>query len=109
MVNAQARERGDRACSLTAFPGVPLNWNPLSNSNNGIASLEILHDDEYPFPVSADDLRATGFSDWRHKGMGQAIVRRLLLTALPRTTALSPLPDGQALASLRTDGYRYGL
>jgi len=41
--------------------------------------------------------------------MGQAMVRRFTLSgASVSTTARSPLPDGQAVCSLRTDGYRYG-
>src|SRR5258706_16089594 len=54
----------------------------------------------YPFPVSADEFKGkrvlvTGGT----KGMGQAMVRRFILSgASVATTARSPLPEGLAVA-----------
>ena len=54
----------------------------------------------YPFAVSSDEFKSkrvlvTGGT----KGMGEAIVRRFLLSgAVVATTARSPLPDGQSVA-----------
>jgi len=100
-----------RARLTGEFPGSPVELDyifKLSNKQDCFIGDSIMTM-TYPFPSQEMSLRQAGSRNRRHKGHGTGYgapfysERRSVAT-----TARSPLPDGQAVALFRTDGYRYG-